>query len=91
MELTAYDLDGIKGIHAPGSIETDATKEAVANIGGSLGQNITINRNAGQQVVSDLTRGALQAGSQYIGLKARQVKIYVKANYEVLLLPKQDY
>ena len=91
VELTAYDLDGIKGIHAPGSIETDAAKEAVANIGGSLGQNITINRNAGQQVVSDLTRGALQAGSQYIGLKARQVKIYVKANYEVLLLPKQDY
>lgn len=91
VELSVYDRDGIVGIHAPGSLETDAAKEAVADIGGSLGQSITINRNAGQQIVSDLTRGVIQAGTQYIGAKARQVKIHVKANYEVLLLPKQDF
>lgn len=91
VELSVYDKDGIAGIHAPGSLETDAAKEAVANIGGSLGQSITINRNAGQQIVSDLTRGTIQAGSQYLGAKVRQVKIHLKANYEVLLLPKQEY
>lgn len=88
VELTAYDKDGLKGIHTPGSIETNAAKEAIANMGGSLGQSITINRNASQQIVSDMMRGVLQAGSQYVGTKVRQVKVHLKANYEVLLSAK---
>lgn len=86
--LTVYDTDGIAGILVPNSLETDATQEAMANIGGNLGQSITVNRNAGQQIASDLTRGAIQAGTQYLNAKTRQIKINLKAGYQVLLLPK---
>lgn len=89
-ELTVYDTDGLPGILVPGSLEIDAVQEALANIGSNLGQSITITRNAGQQIASDLTRGAIQAGTQYLNAKTRQVKIKLKADYQVFLLPKQN-
>lgn len=90
VELAVYDTDGQKGINIPGSMEINAAKEAAANIGAGLGTSFSFAQSAGQQVAMDLTRGAMQAGSQYISKKFRAVKVNLKAGYQVILLAKEQ-
>ena len=65
VELAVYDSDGIKGLSVPSSLEQEAAKEALANIGGGLGTSISFAQSAGQQIAMDLTRGG-DAGRQPI-------------------------
>ena len=65
-------------------------KEAAANIGGSFGTSISFARSASQQLVMDVTRGVLGGGSQYLATKMREVKVAVKANYQLLLISKKQ-
>jgi hypothetical protein len=62
--------------------------EGAANIGSGLGSSFTINQNAGSAIVSDLTRGVLQGGSQYLSKKLRTVSVNLTANHQVMLLSK---
>lgn len=88
VELTAYDSDGQRGIYIPGSMELEAVKEIAGNLGSNLGTTINLNQqSAGEQLLTDLGRGAIQGTSQYISKKARQVKVTLKAGYRMLLLP----
>ncbi|MDD3210864.1 conjugative transposon protein TraM [Bacteroides graminisolvens] len=89
VELTVYDVDGQKGIFIPGSMEGDAMREALGNMGSGLGTSISFAQSAGQQIAMDLTRGAMQGASTYLGKKLRQVKIKLKAGHQVLLLAKE--
>ncbi|MCS3256012.1 conjugative transposon protein TraM [Bacteroides thetaiotaomicron] len=38
----------------------------------------------------DVTRGVLSGGSQYLATKMREVKVAVKANYQLLLISKKQ-
>ncbi|MBF0651565.1 conjugative transposon protein TraM [Dysgonomonas sp. GY75] len=87
VEMTAYDTDGQKGIHIPGSLEMDAAKEIMANIGGSVGTGFTMTQSAGAQVTSDLSKGAIQGVSAYLQKKIKQVKVTLKAGYKLMLMP----
>jgi len=89
VELAVYDSDGQKGLFVPSSLEQEAAKEAMANIGGGLGTSISFARSAGQQVAMDITRGLMQGGSQYLARKFRTVKVHLKAGYELMLYAKQ--
>ena len=89
VELAVYDSDGQKGLSVPSSLEMQALNEGMANIGAGLGSSFTVNQNAGAAIVSDLTRGVLQGGSQYLSKKFRTVKVNLKANYQVMLYTKQ--
>ncbi|KGN87864.1 conjugative transposon protein TraM [Porphyromonas gulae] len=89
VELVVYDSDGQKGLSVPSSLEMQALNEGMANIGAGLGSSFTVNQNAGAAIVSDLTRGVLQGGSQYLSKKFRTVKVNLKANYKVMLYTKQ--
>lgn len=90
VELTAYDMDGQAGLFVPNTTERTAMKEAAANIGGSFGTSISFARSASQQLVMDVTRGVLGGGSQYLATKMREVKVAVKANYQLLLISKKQ-
>ena len=90
VELTVYDSDGQKGLSVPSSLEQEAAKEAMANIGAGLGTSISFAQSAGQQVAMDITRGLMQGGSQYLAKKFRTVKVHLKANYQVMLYAKQQ-
>ena len=90
VELAVYDSDGQKGLSVPSSLEQEAAKEAMANIGAGLGTSISFAQSAGQQVAMDITRGVMQGGSQYLAKKFRTVKIHLKANYQVMLYAKQQ-
>lgn len=90
VELAVYDSDGQKGLSVPSSLEQEAAKEAMANIGAGLGTSISFARSAGQQVAMDITRGLMQGGSQYLAKKFRTVKVHLKAGYELMLYAKQQ-
>lgn len=90
VELAVYDSDGQKGLSVPSSLEQEAAKEAMANIGGGLGTSISFAQSAGQQVAMDITRGLMQGGSQYLAKKFRTVKVHLKAGYELMLYAKQQ-
>ena len=86
--LSVYDSDGQQGIYIPGSMEITAIKEIAGNMGQSLGTTINLNQqNAGEQLLTDLGRGAIQGTSQYISKKAREIKVSLKAGYRLFLLP----
>ena len=89
VSMTVYDTDGSSGIYCPGSEELDAAKDAAANVGTSVGSNISLTASAGQQIAMDLTRGLISGGTQYLSKKLRIVRVTLKENYEVLLLPKK--
>ena len=76
VELTVHDNDGQAGIFIPGSMEASAAKEMAANLGQNLGTSISItNQSAGDQLLSEVGRGAIQGVSQYISKKMREEKV----------------
>ena len=87
VELSVYDLNGNEGISIPESDEINAVKEIAADMGSGMGSSITITDDAGSQLLSDLGRSAIQGVSSYVSKKMRTVKITLKADHKVLLLP----
>ena len=90
VEAVAYDMDGQPGLNIPNSRERTALKEALTSVGQTAGTSVNVTRSAGQQVLSELARGGLQASSQYVAGKLREVKITLKANHQLLLISKQQ-
>ncbi len=88
VELTVYDSDGQKGVYIPGSLELNAGKEIVANMGNSMGTSFTMTQSASSQIASDVSKGAIQGVSAYMQKKIRQVKVTLKSGYRVMLMPK---
>jgi conjugative transposon TraM protein len=89
VELTVYDTDGQEGIFIPGSLEINAFKEMVGNIGSNMGTSISLTQSAGQQVLSGLGKGVIQSGSQYMSKKIQTINVKLKVGYKVLLFINQ--
>lgn len=90
VEMITYDSDGQKGIYIPGSLEMNAAKEIVANMGNSVGTSFTMTQSTGAQLASDLSKGAIQGVSAYMQKKIRQVKVTLKSGYRIMLMPKSN-
>ena len=91
VELTVHDNDGQAGIFIPGSMEASAAKEMAANLGQNLGTSISItNQSAGDQLLSEVGRGAIQGVSQYITKKMREEKVHLKSGYTLMLYQDND-
>ena len=91
VELTVMDSDGQEGIFIPGSMEIDAIREIAANLGGNLGTTINLSQqSAGDQLLTDLGKGAIQGTSQYIAKKMRTIKVHLKAGYNLMLYQKKQ-
>jgi conjugative transposon TraM protein len=88
VEIFVYDTDGQRGISVPGSDEIKAAKEVAATLANSAGTSIMISDDAGSQLAADMGKGLIQGASQYVSKKMSVVKVTVKANYRLLLLPK---
>ena len=90
VELTAYDMDGPAGLFVPTTADRTAMTDAAANSQGRFGPSMSVARRASQQLVMDVTRGVLGGVSQYRATKMREVKVSVKANYQLLLISKKQ-
>ena len=91
VKLAVYDNDGQGGIFIPGSMEANAVREVAANLGQNLGTSISItNQSAGNQLLSELGKGAIQGVSQYISRKMREEKVHLKSGYTLMLYQDND-
>lgn len=90
VELQVYDMDGQSGIFVPNNDEVKAAKEVASTLASSAGTSIMISDNAGSQLAADMGKGLIQGASQYISKKMSVVKVTIKANYKLLLLPKEN-
>jgi conjugative transposon TraM protein len=78
--LSVYDLDGLEGLYVPGSIGRDAAKNGVSSAVQSM-QLMTMDQSIGTQAAG----AGIEAAKGLFGRKLKQIKIKVKAGYEVLL------
>lgn len=90
VEILVYDTDGQRGIFIPNSDEINAAKEVAAQLAQSAGTSISITDNAGSQLAADVGKGLIQGASQYVSKKMSVVKVTLKANHRLLLLPKEN-
>lgn len=90
VELQVYDTDGQRGIFIPGSMEVNAVKEVVGNLGTSAGTSISLTGSPQQQLAADMGRGVIQGASQFLSKKMQVVKVNLKAGYKIMLLPKSN-
>ena len=88
LNLTVYDLDGQKGLNLPYSAEVTAVNGTLANMGSTSGSSFTLNRSAGQQLTSDMTRGLIQGVSGYFSKKVTAQKATLKQGYQLFLVSK---
>ncbi len=78
--LSAYDLDGLEGVHIPGAITGDASKQGTADAMQSM-QMMSLNPSIGAQAAG----AGIETVKGLLSKKARLIKVTVKAGYQVLL------
>lgn len=90
VEISVYDTDGQRGIFIPNSDEIKAVKEVASTMASSAGTSIMISDDAGSQLAADMGKGLIQGASQYVSKKMSVIKVTLKANHRLLLLPKEN-
>ncbi|MBA5630367.1 conjugative transposon protein TraM [Moheibacter lacus] len=88
VEISIYDLDGQAGLNIPNLPELNALTEISSKLGNSTGTQILMNSSASDQIVADLSKGAIQGISGYFSKKTKTPKIYLKAGHQLFLVPK---
>ncbi|MBV4357311.1 conjugative transposon protein TraM [Pinibacter aurantiacus] len=83
VKLSVYDLDGMEGIYMPGAIGRDVAKQSTDQAIQSMGIS-SLDPSIGAQAAS----AGIQAAKSLIGKKVKQVRVSVRAGYQVLLLDK---
>ena len=78
--LEVYDLDGLSGIHIPGSISRDVAKQSTEQ---SL-QNIELTTLDPSLAVQAANTG-IQAAKSLLAKKVKLIKVTLKAGYKILL------
>lgn len=85
VKLALYDLDGLPGIHVPGSISRDVAKQSADN---SI-QMLEV-ASLDPSLKAQAAAAGLGAAKNLLSRKVKQVKVTVKAGYKVLLRSKED-
>lgn len=80
VSLSAYDLDGLEGLYIPGAITRDATKTGANDAVQSI-QLFTMDNSLSGQAAN----AGVQAAKGLFGKKVKQIRVKVKAGYELLL------
>ena len=80
VSLEVYDEDGLPGIHIPGSISRQVSKETADQAIGNLGL-ASLDPSLGAQAAS----AGIQAAKSLLGKKIKLVSVTLRAGYPVLL------
>ena len=80
VSLSAFDLDGLEGLYIPGAITRDASKKGVEDAVQSL-QIMTMDPSVSAQVAG----AGVQAAKGLFSRKVKQVRVKLKAGYQLLL------
>jgi conjugative transposon TraM protein len=85
VELTVYDLDGLNGIYIPGAITRDAAKHSADRAVQGFGIT-SLDPSLGAQAAN----AGIDAARNLFSKKVKQIKVTVKAGYQVLLLDEKQ-
>ncbi len=80
VDLSVYDMDGLEGIYIPGAINRDVAKAAADRSIQTLGVT-TLDDSWGAQAAGM----GIEAAKNLLSKKVKQVKVIVKAGYQVLI------
>lgn len=80
VKLTAYDIDGIPGIHVPGAITRDAAKEGLDR----TMQTLTMT-SLDPSLAAQATSAGIQSLKTLLSRKIKQIKVTVKAGHQLFL------
>ena len=80
VKLTAYSMDGIRGMLIPGTISREVTKQSSASTLQGLGSN-TFDTSIGAQLAS----AGIETTKTLLGKKAKLIRVKVKAGDKLLL------
>ncbi|HEY4334667.1 MAG TPA: conjugative transposon protein TraM [Puia sp.] len=80
VDWQVYDLDGLPGIHMPALLGRDVTKQSADQGIGSL-NILPVDPSLGAQAAG----AGVQAAKSFLSHKVRQVRVTVKAGYQLLL------
>ncbi len=80
VSLSVFDMDGLEGIHIPGSSDREVVKQSADQGIQSLG-GLAFDPSIGAQVAAT----GLNAAKSLLSKKVKQVRVTVKAGYRVLL------
>ncbi len=83
--LSVYDLDGMEGLYVPGSIGRDAAKNGMGDAVQTM-QLMSMDQSVGTQAAS----AGIEAAKGLFNRKVKQIKVKVKAGYQVLLKDSND-
>jgi conjugative transposon TraM protein len=83
VSLSVYDLDGLEGVHIPGSISRDAAKGSAEQSLQSIGL-LSLDPSLKAQAAS----AGIQAAKGLLSKKVKQVTVMLKSGYQVLLKNK---
>jgi TraM protein/uncharacterized protein DUF4138 len=79
-DLQVYDMDGIAGIHIPGVLSRDVAKQSA-----DQGVNSLTILNADPSPGAQAASAGIQTVKAFAGRKVRQIRVAVRAGYQVLL------
>ncbi len=85
VELSVFDIDGIKGIYIPGTINRDTAKASADRSIQGIGLS-GVNDSWGAQAAGM----GVEAAKTLLSKKVKLVKVTVKAGYKVLLYDEKD-
>jgi conjugative transposon TraM protein len=85
VELSVFDIDGIKGIYIPGTINRDAAKASADRSMQSIGLS-GVSDSWGAQAAGM----GVEAAKTLLSKKVKLIKVAVKAGYKVLLYDEKD-
>jgi conjugative transposon TraM protein len=80
VKLEVYDLDGLPGLHIPGAITADAIKQSADN-----GLQLMELGSMDPSFKMQATAAGISGAKNLLTKKIKQVKVFLKAGYKVLL------
>jgi conjugative transposon TraM protein len=80
VSLSVYDLDGLPGVHIPGSISRDVAKGSAEQSLQTIGM-----MSLDPSLKAQATAAGIQAAKGLLSRKVKLVRVTLKAGYQVLL------
>ncbi|WP_297168596.1 conjugative transposon protein TraM [uncultured Porphyromonas sp.] len=90
VDLSAFDLNGQEGLYVPLSAEAIGLKALGEGLAETATGGISIQQSGKDQILANVSNGLIRSGGNYLRSKAGEVKIKIKAGYQLYLYDKSQ-
>lgn len=90
VDLSAFDLNGQEGLYVPVTAEAVGLKALGEGLAETATGGISIQQSGKDQILANVSNGLIRAGGNYMRSKASDVKIKIKAGYQLYLYDKSQ-